>query len=70
LYWNPEQPPPSTLTRSMAPAGSAWRMAPIRRAARSLIVTFVVIRASEPRLRNPLPDGTWGRSDIARLFER
>ena len=22
LYWKPEQPPPSTLTRSMVPAGS------------------------------------------------
>ena len=23
LYWKPEQPPPSTLTRSIVPAGSA-----------------------------------------------
>jgi hypothetical protein len=41
LYWKPEQPPPSTLTRSMAPAGSPLRISPIRRAARSLTVTPV-----------------------------
>src|SRR6185437_15068619 len=33
LYWKPEQPPPSTDTRSMVPAGSALRISPIRRAA-------------------------------------
>src|SRR6185437_3832935 len=40
LYWKPEQPPPSTLTRSMEPAGSVLRISPIRRAARSLTVTL------------------------------
>ena len=43
LYWKPEQPPPSTETRSMEPAGSLLRISPIRRAARSLTVTFVSI---------------------------
>src|SRR5437868_13586290 len=40
LYWKPEQPPPSTLMRSMAPSPSDLRMVPIRRAARSLMVTL------------------------------
>src|ERR1700730_11254284 len=26
LYWNPEQPPPATLTRSIDPTGSALRI--------------------------------------------
>jgi hypothetical protein len=39
LYWNPEQPPPSTDTRSIEPGGSFFRISPIRRAARSLKVT-------------------------------
>jgi hypothetical protein len=42
LYWNPEQPPPSTLTRSIVPCGSCLRISPIRRAARSETVTFSV----------------------------
>src|SRR5438477_7757852 len=40
LYWKPEQPPPSTLRRSMAPAGSRRKISPIRRAARSVTVTL------------------------------
>jgi len=39
LYWKPEQPPPSTLMRSIAPSPSDLRMAPIRFAARSEMVT-------------------------------
>src|SRR3984957_5838803 len=49
LYWKPEQPPPSTLMRSMAPSPSVLRISPMRRAARSLMVTAVVMR----RLRRP-----------------
>src|ERR1700754_2062956 len=40
LYWKPEQPPPSTLMRNIAPSPSDFRMAPIRRAARSEMVTL------------------------------
>src|SRR3954470_23424914 len=40
LYWKPEQPPPSTLMRSMAPSPSDLRISPIRRAARSEMVTL------------------------------
>src|SRR5215471_10658516 len=43
LYWNPEQPPPSTEMRSMAPSPSPLRISPMRRAARSLMVTAAVI---------------------------
>src|ERR1700722_6911808 len=39
LYWKPEQPPPSTLTRSIDPAGSVLRISPIRRAARAVSAT-------------------------------
>ncbi|CAL77806.1 hypothetical protein BRADO4054 [Bradyrhizobium sp. ORS 278] len=39
LYWKPEQPPPSTEMRSIAPALSLPRISPMRRAARSLMVT-------------------------------
>src|SRR5437763_6280551 len=42
LYWKPEQPPPSTLSRSMAPGGSRRRISPIRRAARSVTVRFSI----------------------------
>src|SRR3569623_1577807 len=45
LYWKPEQPPPSTLTRSLAPSPSLLRISPIRRAARSEMVTFSVTSA-------------------------
>jgi len=45
LYWNPEQPPPSTLTRSIVPCGSCLRISPIRRAARSETVTLIGFRA-------------------------
>src|SRR3954471_1536981 len=50
LYWKPEQPPPSTLMRSMAPSPSDFRISPIRRAARSEIVTLASLMA---QLRNP-----------------
>src|SRR5689334_5267732 len=43
LYWKPEQPPPSTLMRSMAPSPSPLRISPMRRAARSLTVMAVVM---------------------------
>src|SRR5215471_13624677 len=43
LYWNPEQPPPATLTRNIAPAGSVLRISRIRRAARSVNATGVAI---------------------------
>ena len=43
LYWKPEQPPPSTLTRSMVPAGSRRRISPICAAARSVTVTVGVV---------------------------
>src|SRR3954471_4796230 len=46
LYWKPEQPPPSTEIRSIAPAVSLLRICPIRRAARSLMVTSVVMAAN------------------------
>ena len=52
LYWKPEQPPPSTLTRSMEPCGSLLRISPIRRAARSLTVTFTSI--DRPLMRDPI----------------
>src|SRR5262245_59837712 len=43
LYWNPEQPPPSTLMRSIAPSPWPLRISPIPRVARSLPVMAVVI---------------------------
>src|SRR6201996_7480247 len=43
LYWKPEQPPPSTEMRSMAPPPSLPRISPMRRAGRSLMVTAVVM---------------------------
>jgi len=43
LYWKPEQPPPSTEMRSMLPAGSDLRISPIRRAARSVMLTDVMV---------------------------
>ena len=43
LYWKPEQPPPSTEMRSMAPSPSVLRISPMRRAARSLTVMAVVM---------------------------
>src|SRR5947209_14642138 len=43
LYWKPEQPPPSTLMRSMAPPPSDLRISPIRRAARSEMVTLASV---------------------------
>src|SRR5262249_2676219 len=55
LYWKPEQPPPSTLTRSIVPGGSLFRISPIRRAARSLTLTAVVIVPLRPPTRLALP---------------
>src|SRR5882724_11388938 len=43
LYWNPEQPPPSTEMRSLAPSPSLLRICPMRRAARSLTVMAAVM---------------------------
>src|SRR3984957_5097615 len=43
LYWKPEQPPPSPLIRSMAPSPPLLGISPMRGAARSLMVTSVVI---------------------------
>src|SRR5579872_1926558 len=57
LYWKPEQPPPSTLTRSMVPAGSPRRISPIRRAARSVTVTLAVIYSLN-RTRHDCKAGT------------
>src|SRR5215468_2113621 len=54
LYWKPEQPPPSPLTRSIVPGGSRPRISPIRRAARSETVTFSIVI---PWVRARLPDG-------------
>src|SRR6185436_13579033 len=51
LYWKPEQPPPSTEMRSMAPSPSTLRISPMRRAARSLTVMAAsVIGSSSPEL--------------------
>src|SRR5205085_1223220 len=50
LYWKPEQPPPSTLSRSMAPGGSPRRISPIRRAARSVTLRFSIPRV--PSIQN------------------
>src|SRR4051794_26352353 len=41
LYLKPEQPPPSTLMRSIDPAGSLPRICAIRRAALSLTETVM-----------------------------
>src|SRR6202012_651892 len=49
LYWKPEQPPPSTLIRRIAPSPSLLRISPMRRAARSLMVTAVVMEGSDRR---------------------
>src|SRR6478672_4993679 len=49
LYWKPEQPPPSTEMRSMAPSPSVLRISPMRRAARSLTVMAVVMTCSPGR---------------------
>src|SRR6187431_3172491 len=49
LYWKPEQPPPSTEMRSMAPSPSVLRISPMRRAARSLTVMAVVMVCSPAR---------------------
>src|SRR5262249_46323129 len=43
LYWNPEQPPPATLTRSIEPGGSVLRISRIRRAARSVNATELAV---------------------------
>src|SRR6266853_5821817 len=43
LYWNPEQPPPATLTRSIEPGGSDLRSSRILRAARSVNSTELAI---------------------------
>src|SRR5580692_3149963 len=48
LYWKPEQPPPSTLTRSMVPAASRPKISPILRAARSVTVTLTVMADLPP----------------------
>src|SRR5499427_4342646 len=42
-YWNPEQPPPATLTRSIEPGGSVLRISRILRAARSVSSTELAI---------------------------
>src|SRR5437899_2823105 len=48
LYWKPEQPPPSTLMRSIAPSPSPLRISPMRRAARSLtVMAAVIVRISK-----------------------
>src|SRR5882672_9109935 len=43
LYWNPEQPPPATLTRSIEPGGSVLRISRTLRAARSVSSTELAI---------------------------
>src|SRR5216684_2200863 len=43
LYWNPEQPPPATLTRIIEPGGSVLRISRILRAARSVNSTELAI---------------------------
>src|SRR5262249_60526943 len=43
LSWNPEQPPPATLTRSIEPGGSDLRISRTLRAARSVNSTELAI---------------------------
>ncbi len=43
LYWKPEQPPPSTLTRSARAAASPATISAMRLAARSVTVTGSLI---------------------------
>src|SRR4051812_29393161 len=53
LYWKPEQPPPSTETRSIAPCGSRCRISPIRRAALSEIETLSIVPSGVRRCQKP-----------------
>src|SRR5882757_7877470 len=54
LYWKPEQPPPSTEMRSMAPSPSVLRICPMRWAARSLTVMAVVMRGLRSKASYPI----------------
>ncbi len=58
LYWKPEQPPPSTLTRSARAAASPATISAMRLAARSVTVTASLIDGLEDWARSGVGCGS------------